>query len=273
MKRFASIVLGAALGVGLPAMATAQDRDHDRGREWRSENPRPAPAQPGGEMPRGPGGPGGGRDFSRFGAAPRPDAPPTPQAPPTAERPHDFGNRGPDLRGGEAGRFAGGAPDRRWDDGRRDPGRPGFDDRRRFEDRGRFDDPRRFDGDRRADTDRRFDGDRRWAYDRGDQRWAGNNWRADRRYDWRGYREVNRGAFHVGRYIPPRDWGYGYRRFSIGVIMPSYFWGQNYWLSDPWDYRLPPAYGPYRWVRYYDDVVLIDIRTGRVVDMIPDFFW
>jgi hypothetical protein len=36
---------------------------------------------------------------------------------------------------------------------------------------------------------------------------------------------------------------------------------------------LPPAYGPYRWVRYYDDVLLVDIRSGYVVDMINNFFW
>jgi len=49
--------------------------------------------------------------------------------------------------------------------------------------------------------------------------------------------------------------------------------GSSYWLDDPWSYRLPPAYGPYRWVRYYDDVILVDVRTGYVVDVIHDFFW
>ncbi len=36
---------------------------------------------------------------------------------------------------------------------------------------------------------------------------------------------------------------------------------------------LPPAYGSYRWVRYYDDVILVDLRSGYVVDVIHDFFW
>jgi Ni/Co efflux regulator RcnB len=44
-------------------------------------------------------------------------------------------------------------------------------------------------------------------------------------------------------------------------------------LNDPWQYRLPPVHGPYRWVRYYDDVLLIDVRNGYVVDVINDFFW
>ena len=47
----------------------------------------------------------------------------------------------------------------------------------------------------------------------------------------------------------------------------------NYWLNDPWQYRLPPAYGPYRWVRYYNDALLVDIYSGQVVDVIYGFFW
>ena len=38
------------------------------------------------------------------------------------------------------------------------------------------------------------------------------------------------------------------------------------------NYRLPPADGPYRWVRYYGDVLLVDVRNGYVVDVIHDFF-
>ena len=51
------------------------------------------------------------------------------------------------------------------------------------------------------------------------------------------------------------------------------FFGQNYWIGDPGYYRLPPASGPYRWVRYYDDVLLVNIYTGEVVDEIHDFYW
>jgi hypothetical protein len=36
---------------------------------------------------------------------------------------------------------------------------------------------------------------------------------------------------------------------------------------------LPPVYGPYRWVRYWDDALLVDVRSGRVVDVIHNFFW
>lgn len=101
-------------------------------------------------------------------------------------------------------------------------------------------------------------------------RWSGD-WRRDHRYDWRRYRDRNRSLFRIGRYYDPYGWNY--RRFSIGFsLYPSYY-SSSYWLDDPWMYRLPPAYGPYRWVRYYDDALLVNIYTGQVVDVLYNFFW
>lgn len=112
---------------------------------------------------------------------------------------------------------------------------------------------------------------RRWEGNRHDgQRWS-NDWRRDRRYDWRDYRSRNRSIFRLGRYHDP--FGYGYQRLSIGFnLFPGYY-QSNYWLDDPYQYRLPPVYGPYRWVRYYDDAVLVDIYSGEVVEVIQGFFW
>lgn len=73
--------------------------------------------------------------------------------------------------------------------------------------------------------------------------------------------------------MPPASNCYGYRRFSIGYTLSSLLFSQNYWINDPFYYRLPPAYGPYRWVRYYNDALLVDIHSGRVVDVIHDIFW
>jgi Nickel/cobalt transporter regulator len=99
------------------------------------------------------------------------------------------------------------------------------------------------------------------------------NWRQDHRYDWNGYRSRNRNAFHLPRYYAPYGWDYGYRRFSTGFILSSMLYGENYWIDDPYYYELPPAYGPYRWVRYYNDALLVDIYTGEVVDTVYDIFW
>lgn len=104
------------------------------------------------------------------------------------------------------------------------------------------------------------------------QRWS-NEWRHDGRYDWNRYRSYNREAFRLPRYYAPGGWGYGYRRFGVGVRISGALFGRNYWIADPWAYRLPAAYGPYRWVRYYNDAVLVDVRTGFVADVIYGIFW
>jgi hypothetical protein len=109
--------------------------------------------------------------------------------------------------------------------------------------------------------------------DRGDNRRWSNSWRRDGRYNWRGYRNSNRNIFRMPRYYAPHGYGYGYRRFSIGVTLGALLFSQNYWIDDPFYYRLPPAYGQYRWVRYYNDALLVDIYTGEVVDVEYDIFW
>ena len=107
---------------------------------------------------------------------------------------------------------------------------------------------------------------------RGNYQAWNRGWRNEDRYDWRGWREHNGGAFHVGRYYPPYS-GFYYRPLSIGFVLDQMFWGDNYMITDPWTYHLPPAYPPYRWVRYYDDALLVDTYTGQVVEVMHDFFW
>lgn len=112
--------------------------------------------------------------------------------------------------------------------------------------------------------DRRWDRDRRHNWNR--------DWRNDNRYNWRHYRNSHRSIFRSGRYYAPYR-GYSYQRFSIGFFLEPLFYSSNYWISDTWQYRLPPAYPGTRWVRYYDDVLLVDTYSGEVIDVIYDFFW
>lgn len=132
--------------------------------------------------------------------------------------------------------------------------------------------------DRRADNwrgnDRRNDN---WR-DNNRTRYSGNytawnrDWRRDNRYNWYSWRNQNHDRFRMGYYYAPyRNWSY--RRLSIGFYLDSLFYSSNYWIRDPWQYRLPDVYGPYRWVRYYDDALLVDVYSGQVVDVIYDFFW
>ena len=121
-------------------------------------------------------------------------------------------------------------------------------------------------GDR--DDDRR-DG-HNWSRHDNDRRWS-RDWRKDRRYDWSHYRNRYGSVYRLGRYYDPYGWGY--RRWSIGYNISPIYYRSNYWLDDPWMYRLPPAYGPYRWIRYYDDALLVNIYNGMVIDVVHNFFW
>lgn len=156
-------------------------------------------------------------------------------------------------------------------------------DRTRWSDRDRQNDgwrdnDRRNDGWRSGNSDWKRDQIRRhlrlserdrWR----DQRRWDNDWRHDRRYDWQRYRSYNREFYRMPRYYAPYGWNHGYQRFSIGIYLNNVLWSDRYWISDPYNYRLPPAYGSLRWVRYYDDALLIDIRDGYIVDVIHNFFW
>lgn len=97
------------------------------------------------------------------------------------------------------------------------------------------------------------------------------NWRNDHRYDWNTYRQRHRSLFHLGIYTDPFGWGY--QRWGIGWRLWPSFYSSNYWLDDPYMYRLPYAPWPYKWVRYYDDALLVDVYSGQVVDVMYDFFW
>lgn len=93
------------------------------------------------------------------------------------------------------------------------------------------------------------------------RRWNRNNWR-----DWR---TSNRGTFSRGYWRSP----YRYQRFQPGWRISSGYYGGHHMIQDPWRYRLPPVRGAYRWVRHYDDVLLVDMRRGMVVDVMRGFFW
>jgi len=105
---------------------------------------------------------------------------------------------------------------------------------------------------------------------RGVGRWD-RGWRNGGRYDWQRYRYENRGIFHLGPYYAPYR-GYYYNPLEIGIVLDSLFYNRNYWI-DPGYYDLPPAPPGAEWVRYYNDVVLVDMDSGQVIDVIHDFFW
>ena len=89
------------------------------------------------------------------------------------------------------------------------------------------------------------------------------------RDDWRGYRNSNRAIYARGNWNAP----FRYTQFrGGGRIAPSYY-GSRYYITDPGRYRLRNAGYNQRWVRHYNDVLLVDTRRGMVIDVIRNFYW
>lgn len=93
-----------------------------------------------------------------------------------------------------------------------------------------------------------------------DRRWGRNDWR-----DWRDH---NRGIFAQGNWRAP----FRYYAFRPGVRIASGYYGSRFFIADPWRYRLPPAARNQRWVRHYNDVILVDTGRSVVVDVIRSFY-
>lgn len=60
---------------------------------------------------------------------------------------------------------------------------------------------------------------------------------------------------------------------SIGFRFEPAYYGQRYWVNNYSRYRLPQPGPNRRWIRYGDDVVLINVRNGRVVQVHRNFYW
>ena len=95
--------------------------------------------------------------------------------------------------------------------------------------------------------------------------------RAEREYskDLRDYRRSHRNVYRRGHWEAP----FRYQSWNRGAKMGRDYYGSRYYLSDPHRYRLPPARGNLRWVRHYDDVLLVNVVTGRVMSVHRNFFW
>lgn len=240
------LALTLALGLSAAQAVNAQEADGD---------PPPAEASPAFQAPRGE-----GRRFDPpAGALPDVAPPPAP---------------GEDRRPGAWGRY--GQP-------REVPPPPAPPGARPEPDRGD-----RGDRDRRGER-RRHDGYGAyetwgWSHDRDDD-WRG---RYDRytpytpytppprrppRYDPRGYPPVWTPPYRYrgDRWVPPP--GFVPRRWSYGEVLPWTWWTPRYRIESWWAYGLPVPPVGYAWVRLGRDAALVDLWTGRVVQIAFSLFW
>jgi Ni/Co efflux regulator RcnB len=97
------------------------------------------------------------------------------------------------------------------------------------------------------------------------------NARQEYREDWRDYRRAHGDVFRGPAYAGPR--GYAYRPVTPGYQFAPDYYHRRYWINDPMAYRLPRPGMNQRWVRYGRDVVRVDLRTGRAVQVYGSFFY
>jgi Ni/Co efflux regulator RcnB len=66
---------------------------------------------------------------------------------------------------------------------------------------------------------------------------------------------------------------YAYRRFVRGGTVPPLWRDDRFYVREWFAFRLTePPYG-HRWIRYYNDALLINVTTGVVTDVMPDVDW
>jgi len=76
---------------------------------------------------------------------------------------------------------------------------------------------------------------------------------------------------HLAPYVYPP--GFAYRRWVVGGILPPVFLVPGYFYADWAALGLPPPQPGYQWVRYGPDLLLVDVSTGQVVDVVYGAFY
>ena len=104
--------------------------------------------------------------------------------------------------------------------------------------------------------------------ERRDVREAKQELREDRR-DWRSYKQQNLNAFRGARFNAP----FRYRTFNSGVNIGASYYAPRYRVTNYSNYRLPQPGRYQTYVRHYNDVLLVNTRSGRVIQAYRGFYW
>jgi Ni/Co efflux regulator RcnB len=87
--------------------------------------------------------------------------------------------------------------------------------------------------------------------------------------DYRNHRASNRNAYRGSRFSA----NFRYQNFRPGARIGANYYAPRYVMSNYRNYRLPRPGARQAWVRHYNDVLLINVRTGRVLRAIPNFYY
>lgn len=93
--------------------------------------------------------------------------------------------------------------------------------------------------------------------------------RQDYREDWQDYRRDHRENFRGSKFNAP----FRYRSFNTGARLSVSYYQPRYYVNNYSNYHLrAPGYNQ-RYVRHYNDLLLVNIRTGVVVRAYRNFYW
>jgi Ni/Co efflux regulator RcnB len=90
----------------------------------------------------------------------------------------------------------------------------------------------------------------------------------DARQELREDRQDRRRSQYVAPY---RDWRY--RTVTPGYQLRPGFYSQRYVIANPGQYRLRAGARNQRWIRYGNDLLLVNVRNGRVLQVVRNRYW
>ena len=73
---------------------------------------------------------------------------------------------------------------------------------------------------------------------------------------------------HLAPFVYPNGWAY--RRWAVGAVLPPLFLAPAYYYTDWATLGLEAPQPGFQWVRYGPDLLLVNVTTGAVVDVVPD---
>jgi len=76
---------------------------------------------------------------------------------------------------------------------------------------------------------------------------------------------------HAAPFAYPAGWGY--RRWGIGMALPALFLVPAYYYGEWAALGLAPPEPGFQWVRYGPDLLLVNVTTGQVVDVVYGAFY
>lgn len=76
---------------------------------------------------------------------------------------------------------------------------------------------------------------------------------------------------HAAPFVYPGGWGY--RRWGIGMVLPPLFLVPAYYYGEWAALGLAPPQPGFQWVRYGPDLLLVNVATGEVVDVVYGAFY